>query len=386
MPPELSGALDLLAAPLHTLGGLPFLTRVCFLIAIGAFIGIVVITVGIALNKLIEEQRSRRKALARHHIDKVLLAAVMPQPGKSDIDLSQNGITIDHFIKAGLSINRTKRILVKEMIKYRANFSGKVSANIKRIYMMLSLHKEAAARLNSRRWKVKVQALSELFQMDVASDRDRLLQLLEDKNKYVRDYARLSLIKFSVHDPFQFIRDLNEPISQWEALEIFQLLRDKINYKLPSLAPVISDNKEHTVVSLCLKLAVHFNQIETVPSITMLISTADLTLRAEAIAALGKMHSEASQAFLMDIYQNQPPKIKRAILCALGDIKNDESLRFMEAEFIAEDDFEVKKSASDALIKHYPAAATIIDRLLANGKALDKILLRHSLNPLINNK
>jgi hypothetical protein len=386
MLPELNSARDLLYAWLHAGSTLPFFIKICFFISIGAVMGIFIITVSIALIKLIENQHNRKTALAKNHINRLLLSTVMSQAKLREADLPKSSLTIESFNKSDISSKTVKELLICEMFNYRNNFSGKVAENIRKLYIVLALQKEAIGRLYSRRWRVKVQALSELYQMDIAGDHTQLLQLLEDKNKYVRDHARLSLIKFTSDDPLKFLRNLNEPISQWEEFEIFELLRNKSDYELSSLAELIRDEKEHTVVSLCLKLVVHFKQMGTINVITGLIKTADMTLRAEAITSLGKMHSSASEPYLTEIYHEQPPLIKMAILEALGNIKSSKSLGFLETEFIAADDFQVKKSASDAIIKLYPDSSETIDRIMAIGNDLNKSILRHSLNPLINNK
>jgi HEAT repeat protein len=220
--------------------------------------------------------------------------------------------------------------------------------------------------------------------MDVEVDHAYLQTLLEDKNSYIREYARLSMMKFAKGDSLQVLHELNEPISQWEEIEIFLLLQQRENFTLPSLEGLISVDKEPTIVSLCLRLAVYFKQQSSIPLIIELIQTPDLVLRAEAITALGQLEAQDAAKYLIDIYPEQPHNIRLTVLTALGKIRSARYLGFLENEFFSSTDFEIKKYASDAIIKLYPLSKSTIDKMKDSEVPLNQSILGHSLDPLIN--
>lgn len=363
----------------------PVFIKVCFVISMLALLGIIIAMGNIYAWRISKRRSEKKVALLSASINQLLMSTVLPGP---TVQIKQ-GLRIGDFdtrpfYALGVPAKDVKKILVSEMIGYRSYFSGVIADRVRKLYLDLSLHKEATVRLYKKNWETKVSALAELFKMDVQVDHPYLLELVTDKNRYIRDLARLSLIKFTEDDPLQFLRELNEPISQWEAFEIYVLFQQRPEYTLSSLEGLISLDKEPTVVSLCLKLAVYFRQLSSVELIIDLIKTPDLKLRAEAIASLGKLEAKKAEPHLVAIYRGQPQGIKLEILTALGRIQSGRYLDFLEDEFTSSPDFEIKKHASDAIIKLYPLSQKTIDKLMNSTVALDQRILNHSLNPLIN--
>ena len=115
-----------------------------------------------------------------------------------------------------------------------------------------------------------------------------------------------------------------------------------------------------------------------------MLSTPDLKLRAQTINALGKLEAETAAPHLINIYPGESHEIQLKILTALGNIRSSSYLSFLEKEFLSSEDFEIKKFASDAIIKLYPLSSRIIDKLMENRGVLNQKILNHSLDPLIN--
>jgi hypothetical protein len=362
----------------------PFFIKICFAISVIALTGILLAVTSIIARRTSKKSEEEKRSLISSRINDMLLQAVVLDKETNGLSNSKKKFDIGPLYKLGLTPKKVKQILVTEMLCYRNNFSGTIADRVRMLYISLGLHKEAMVRLHKKNWEVKVNALAQLFKMDVAVDHSYLVKLVEDHNRYIREYARLSLMKFTKEDPLELLRELNEPISQWQEFEIFLLFQEKKNYTPGSMEGLISLDKEPTVVSLCLQLAVYFKQQQSVPLIIALIETSNLKLRAEAITALGKLEAQDAAKHLVHIYLHQPQEIKLAILTALGRIRSGRYLNFLEDEFIVSDDFEIKKYASDAIIKLYPLSKTTIDNLMDNRETLNQRILNHSLNPLIN--
>jgi len=363
---------------------LPFFIKVCFIIALIATVGIILAMVHIAILRTFLKWQEKKIAFISAKVNELLLSTIVLEPHAQETGMIETDFDITQFYNLGLSDSQVKNVLVTEFISYRSYFSGKIAERIRKLYLRLSLHKDAIASLYKKRWETKVNGLSELFKMDVEVDHAYLRELLKDKNSYIREYARLSLIKFAKGDPLQFLHELNEPISQWEEFEIFQLLQQRENFTLASLEGLISVDKEPTVASLCLRLAVYFKQQAAIPFIIGLIETPNLALRVEAIAALGQLEAKDAAKYLINIYPEQPHNIRLTVLTALGKIRSARYLDFLENEFFSSSDFEIKKYASDAIIKLYPISKSAIDKMSDSGEPLNQSILNHSLDPLIN--
>ncbi|MEO7531655.1 MAG: HEAT repeat domain-containing protein [Sediminibacterium sp.] len=363
----------------------PLFIKVCFVISIVALIGIAMAMADIYIWRKAKKRSRVKKEELTDIINELLISAAVKEPEINKENIASKVVFDTHpFLQLGLHDKDVRRILVCELINYQNYFSGAIAERIRKLYLSLSLDKEAKKMLHAKNWETKAHALMELFKMNIEVDHALLIQLSHKKNRYIQDFARLSLIKFTKEDPLTLLRNINEPISKWEEFEIFLLFQQKENYSLSSLEGLLSLDKEASIVSLCLKLAVHFKAESALPLIIDLIQTSNLTLRGEAIASLGEMETTRAETHLTAIYNNQPHPIKLKILSALGNIQSKRSLDFLEHIFISSTDFEIKKNASDAIIKLYPLSEETIDKLMKNTIALDHSIMSHSLNPLIN--
>ncbi len=376
----------LLRAWSYSWDSFPVFIKICFIISILALLGIIIALVDISVQRFSRKRLEERTTLLSVRINQLLTSAVMMEETTTQKkgSIVKSNFDIGSFYDPGIPAKEVNKILITEMIRYRNYFSGQIAERIRKLYIDLSLDKEAINQLHKKNWEIKAAALSELFKMDIEVDHTDLLQLVHDKNRYIREFARLSLIKFAKNDPLQFLHELNEPISQWEEFEIFLLFQQKKDFILSSLEGLIALDKEPSVVSLCLKLAVYFKQATAVSLILNLIKTPNLKLRGEAIASLGKLEVKGSEKELVSIYPEQPHEIRLEILTALGRIQSGECLDFLEKEFISSSDFEIKKHASDAIIKLYPLSKSTIEKLMHDGGTLNQKILNHSLDPLIN--
>ncbi|MES2328259.1 MAG: HEAT repeat domain-containing protein [Bacteroidota bacterium] len=362
----------------------PVFIKICFIISMVALIGILLAMADIYIWRTAKRRKDRKKLRLSEDITRLLMNTVVMEPAKLNSGMSKAKLDTRPFLKLGINDKDVRSLFVCELINYRNYFTGAIAARVRQLYLDLSLDKEARKLLYKKNWETKSIVLSELFKMDIEVDNAYLLELTHHKNRYIRGFARLSMIKFTKGDPLAFLRQITEPISQWEEFEIFLVFQQKENYTLSSLEGLIAVDREPSVVSLCLKLAVYFKDLSAVKLIMDIIQTPDLKLRAEAIASLGKLEASDAEAFLISIYGAEPQEIRLVILTALGMIRSGNSLEFLENEFISSDDFETKMNASDALIKQYPLSQNTIDKLMNNSAALEHRILSHSLNPLIN--
>ena len=362
----------------------PLFIKICFFISIIALIGIVLAISNIFIKRILSKREEEKAGLIAKKVNEMMLAMVVSDASGEGVILTSRQFNASSLFTFGLSSTKVKRILVTEMLKYRNYFSGSIAERIRRIYISLLLHKEALQRVHSKNWEVSANALSELFKMDIEVDQAYLIELVHNSNRYIREFARLLLIKFTKEDPLQLLRDIDEPLSQWQDFEIFLLFQQRTNYTLGSLEGLLSLTKESSVVALCLQLAVFFEHKESIPLLVDLLSTPDLKLRAQTINALGKLEAETAAPHLVNIYPGESHEIQLKILTALGNIRSSSYLSFLEKEFLSSEDFEIKKFASDAIIKLYPLSSRIIDKLMENRGVLNQKILNHSLDPLIN--
>lgn len=364
---------------------LPVFIKICLLIALAAMLGAALAMISITVRRnALQKQEALMEQLARQ-VNELLLNTIVLSPTPKGRSMVRADFDTSGFYKLGLSVKKVNQVLVEEMIHYRNYFSGTIAEQIRKLYLGLSLHKAALLRLQKKSWESRSNALAELFKMDIEVPRERLQELLRSDNRYIREYARLMLIKFSKADPLAVLFELDEPLSQWEQLEIFLLVKDRADITAAALQKLLPPaNSQAGLNMLAVKLAIHFHLRQALPGLLLLADATDPRLRTEAILAIGLLGNTQSQQYLRDAYSWQTHEGRLAIIRALGQIQNSRHMRFLENEFLYSDDFETKKYAAEALIRLYPLSKATVDRLAGNTEPENQVILQHSLDPLIN--
>jgi HEAT repeat protein len=176
---------------------------------------------------------------------------------------------------------------------------------------------------------------------------------------------------------------VTEPLLMWDQVELFKIISTTEHIAIPNFAQWITYSSNKSIVSFCLKLVVHYNQISAVPAVVRLLDTKDHYLRADAINCIGKLKIEDVEDKLLHMYNSQPLNCRLEILKAIGRINSGRNVDFLRQEFLHATDFDVRKHAAKSLIKNQWAAKGLIQELIDTATAENKLILKHSMNPLI---
>lgn len=276
-----------------------------------------------------------------------------------------------------------RQALINRLIHYRNNVRGAMGEQLRNLYIQLELDKDSLRKMKSRKWDKKVQALAELSNMNISISDVTILPLTNSGNRELRAAARHAYIRLSKNEPFKFFDVATEPLLLWDQVELFRIISTSDNIAIPNFAQWISYSSNKSVISFCLKLVVHYNQIGAVPAVVKLLDNRDRYLRADAINCLGKLKTESVEDKLLQMYDSQPLNCQLEILKALGRISSGKHLEFLRQEFLHATDFYVRKHAAKSIIKNQWAARGIIDELVSTATAENKLILKHCMNPLI---
>lgn len=277
----------------------------------------------------------------------------------------------------------TRQMLTDRIIDYRKNIKGTIGDALRTLYLDLELDKDSQKKLRSGKWNKRVQALNEFVSMDVPVADVALLPLTNSRNMELRAAARHAYIKLSRNEPFKFFDVVSDTLSPWDQIELFRIITTTDKMVIPNFARWITYSTNRSVVSFCLKLVVHFNQVAAIPAIVELLRTKDHYLRADAIAALGKLEVSGVEHELVQMYNNQPLHCQLQILKALGQLKAEKYAEFLMTEFLHANDFEVRKQAARAILQIHPADSRTIDELMTISTPENQLILKHCMNPLI---
>ncbi|MBW8683750.1 HEAT repeat domain-containing protein [Chitinophaga rhizophila] len=329
-------------------------------------------------------KREKKLANLNPVIDNLLMEHILLNDElASNVPAEQVALPIEVFQLPVFEKKWARQALIDRLIEYRNNVRGSMGEQLRNLYIQLELDKDSLRKMKSRKWDKKVQALAELSNMNMSIADVTILPLTNSRNRELRAAARHAYIKLSKNEPFKFFDVVTEPLLMWDQVELFKIISTTEHIAIPNFAQWITYSSNKSIVSFCLKLVVHYNQVSAVPAVVRLLDTKDHYLRADAINCLGKLKIEDVEEKLLHMYNSQPLNCRLEILKAIGRINSGRNVDFLRQEFLHATDFDVRKHAAKSLIKNEWAAKGLIQELIDTATAENKLILKHSMNPLI---
>ncbi|HEY0900130.1 MAG TPA: HEAT repeat domain-containing protein, partial [Sphingobacteriaceae bacterium] len=326
---------------INRLSDYPDQIKVSVLLIFLCLLAFVHLCIYIFVRRLKQKIAGTRDAKFREIITN-MLAHIILYDDLEDVDKA-----VQHFVprfKKILGVSPAVReLLVRELLTYHGNFTGKTAEILKGIYLGLELDKQARKKLTSWHWERQVEGIHELTKLWIRQDADLILKLTNSKNSTLRMEAQISYLKLSTEDSFRFLDHAREAILEWHQLVLFEVITKTRNVQIPSFGKWLASSND-SVVMLCLKLVDHYQQLETIPQLIGLISHPDLKVRSKAINVLGKLEAEMAEGYFFEIYDQQPAEIRNEILKAMGRISSGNYLDFLSGR-LASEEYEIRMNA-----------------------------------------
>ncbi len=340
----------------------------------------------ILFNRLRGALYERKEGQLKPIIDDVIIGDLVmhaeANEGINLADLAEIGRKLEEIIPAQKT---AQKILARQLINYRKNIRGAIGLSLRAIYIQLGFDKQNGKALRSRSWNTQISALQDLVEMDIPVADVTLLPLTNSNHRDLRSAARHAYIKLSKNDPFKFFDVVTEPLLQWDQIELFRIITTTESIAIPNFARWITYSSNKSIISFCLKLVLHYNQLAAVPAIIKLLDNKDHFLRADAINVLGKLEVAEIEQKLIDIYPNQPLHCQLEILKAVGRFKSKAALEFLKREFLFTSDFDIRKNAARSIVNTVASDDPFLLELMQNATKENLVILKHSMNPLLKN-
>jgi hypothetical protein len=362
----------------------PLVIQIAVFLTLVAVITTLIAYSSIILRRFAAYLHEKRLGIIHPHIDQLITGQViLNEDIMSRKPVDEIELNIEVFLSKRFRKKWQKQALIDRMIHFRRNLSGDMALLLTRIYAETGLDKFSMDKLKKAGWSSKIIGIVELTSMNMSIADVTILPLTNSRNKALRAESRNAYVKLSKNDPFKFFDVALEPLLMWDQIELFRTITTTEGLSIPNFARWISYSTNKSVVSFCLKLALHYNQREAIPAIIQLLDTRDHYLRADAINCLGKFMAEEAEERMVHMYFNQPVNCQLEILKALGRFATGIRLDFLKNEFLRSNDFEIRKNAARSIINHRQAATSMVNELLLNATAENALILKHCMNPLI---
>ena len=116
---------------------------------------------------------------------------------------------------------------------------------------------ELEARLASKSWLTRVEAIQEIRQFQVTTYYPQVFEMINDVHETVRRNAILSRIVLDP-DPINILHDINTPLNTWERHNILSALEKLPSHKVPLFCTLYLEAPMH--VEFLKELCLHFHQ------------------------------------------------------------------------------------------------------------------------------
>lgn len=221
-----------------------------------------------------------------------------------------------------------KKILINILFNFQENLKGNVSKCIPEIYVNLDLHKDALKASKSMVFHRKVQAIKELTYLYPEGAVKIIPGYINDENDRIRAEVQTSYIRLNQKHPFQFFKYLTNPFALWTQLSAFNLIRLH-QLPVPSFVGFLNSN-QNTVRNFCLRMIIHFQQLEDVSVVFHLLDSEIEKTRFLTYQVINDLRLYDGKLNIKKKYRDETEKNKKQIIKALRNIGSSEDLDFLE--------------------------------------------------------
>lgn len=291
---------------------------------------------------------------------------------------------VEHFLPRfeRLPVYRkpVRKALVKAILSYHANLTGNSSDVLRELYLRLKLDQYAKKHISSRYPGKQINAIKELSQLQVPGVDPYIGRYLSVKNDEVRLTAQSAYMALNKISPFSYFDTAAHPFSDWEQAVLFESIT-KNGLSISSFATWLKSEND-TVVLICLKLIVHYQQLDAVPPVIGALKHKNTEIRVAAVCALGKLEVQAAEATLIAMYFDEVFEVRSAIVDALGKIASGDHLDFLKARAHASET-ELRFRAIRSIRAHSRKGREMLTHMLMDANIPDKLLIKQFLDERI---
>lgn len=355
----------------------PFFIQVALVVIFLLLIALVVTYIYIVSVRLKNNIVTRLSSKYQSKFREILITDIIT---KENPTVEEFEATLHKFKALHGDRKRIKNILIEDIKHFRAQFAGVTNELLRKLYIGLNLHAAAKDGIHSMEVDKVIFSIKELMIMNIEEPHLNTEVFLKHENQYIREITRRYIIAMEDNGIEIVLDDLTQPISGIEQLELFQAITGLGMREMPEFSKWIHIDKPYTLVSLCLKLVVHFQQFNSISVIEQLLVTDNQQLKKEAINALGKLLQKESELTLVNLYDEEDEETKIEIVKALGRIASGERLNFLKYIFDNESAIALKKHAAKSIVSHDIKSALFLTNMYKKASQENQVILNHALN------
>ncbi|GJQ20669.1 MAG: hypothetical protein HBSIN02_10240 [Bacteroidia bacterium] len=347
-------------------------------LAIGATFFVVVVAVGLLINKVVEGRRSKTK-MRLYDFYAGLFADILLRPapeGAPEEALSTYYESLLGQIKSGLAWSTPARkrlhrgVIRNVLLDFSRDLTGESMSRLQYFYASLGFVRDELDQLKSKKWWHRAHAARDLGLLGAPSAAEALTALLDDEHPDVRTQAMQSLVKIAGVESLRPILQKARGISRWAALELSLIVKDFEEQAYPYLVEALS-YPDRSVVLFAIEMLSLIGFVTGVePLMHMADTYPDTQVRAKAIEALGRLGDQRAEQLLVRLLKNPYPSLRASATRALERIGSPTAVPLLSERLMTGSVHE-RLSAARALAKSGEAG---MERLRSAAGEQDPIL------------
>ncbi|WP_242917610.1 HEAT repeat domain-containing protein [Pontibacter liquoris] len=263
-------------------------------------------------------------------------------------------------------------IFLENLISLQKNLIGESADRLRTLYKDLGLHPYSKQKLYARSWSVIAKGICELAEMGMTQDAELIRAFINHPNPVLRSQALVALVYLQHKAPFSFLDELEEPLTEWQQLQLARAAQKAHAVHPPSFKQWLQKDQE-SVVLFSIRMIVQYNQHEALGALLTLLNHPSPMVRKEAVIALRNLESFEASEKLLQLYENETVDVRLEILKTLPLIGGDEHLAFYQQQ-LQDTDMRVQLIAARALAQSGAPGEALIQAIKNN--------LQHALQPI----
>ena len=330
-------------------------------LAVGATFFVIVVSLGLVINKWVELRRSHgQERLYRYYSG--LMADLLLQPLLELPTESRTSALFEQYenllipVKSGLSwSSRSRKSLHRTAIRnvlidFAKDLTGESLDRLQYFFYALGFVDEDIELMGSKHWWIRAQAARNLGLLRARRGVSALTAALEDAHEDVRNQAMQSLVVLVGVEALGTIFQTVKGLSRWTTLELSVIVRQFEDTSIPYLIEALQSS-DQSVVLFSIEMLAEIGFVTGVdPLVALANNYPNVVVRSRAIEALGRLGDERSEPFLHMLLNNPYPTIRSSAVRALERIGSPGSIPQLK-ERVVTGDIEERISAARALAK-----------------------------------
>lgn len=232
--------------------------------------------------------------------------------------------------------------------------------------------------------KKRLSVFQILSNLELTVSDSKILPHTYSKNKSITKGSRSSYIGVSKNDPFKFFETNRESeLNAWDQISLMQQFDVHHKENLPDFSKWIKYTKQKSQIIFFVRMTAHFNQTNSVSTISDLLNSDDHDIRYEAIVCLGKLNYATVEAKLTKIFYSQPEICQKAIVETITIFQTGMAFEFLRNAYETAANIETRLLLAEALYLYKPLGLQYFKNKIQKEEGFNKLILQHVQNPLI---